>query len=100
MAIIKTKIPNFTGLRANVMFTKGVGETEDKHLIEWFRSHGYNVEEAKVVVAPKVEEPEAAIDLEAMSVEELKEHAKAIGKGRGVGVLKTKEQLIRHIAKE
>ena len=100
MAIIKTKIPGFNGIRANVMFRNGVGETEDKHLIEWFKSRGYIVETSETIVAPTVEVSDAAVDLEAMSVEELKEHAKAIGKGRGIGVLKTKEQLIKHITKE
>ncbi len=44
-----TKIyaPNkqYTGISASVGFAKGVGETSDPDLIEWFKTHGYEVEE-------------------------------------------------------
>ena len=100
---IKTKVPGFTGYRANVMFVNGVGETNDEHLVEWFRSRGYIVEDSTCVDESDKDIVNAqtdGIDLVSMSVEELKEYAKSIGKGRGVGVLKTKEQLIKHITKE
>lgn len=46
-----TKIlaPNkeYTGVSASVSFVKGVGETDNKHLIQWFKEHGYEVEEVK-----------------------------------------------------
>lgn len=38
----------YNGISASVPFVKGVGETADAHLIEWFRTHGYEV----------IEEPE------------------------------------------
>ena len=53
MAIIKTKIPNFTGYRASVFFKDGVGSTNDTRLIEWFRTHGYTIE-TEVEVKPEV----------------------------------------------
>lgn len=59
MAVIKTKTPNFTGYRASVFFRNGVGSTDDTYLIEWFKSHGYDVEdepktEPKMTEAPVV----------------------------------------------
>lgn len=54
MAIIKTKVPNFTGIRASVYFRNGVGSTTDTRLIDWFRTHGYIVEtEAEVNKEPE-----------------------------------------------
>ena len=36
---------NYTGVAASVAFCNGVGETEDPYLLEWFKSHGYELEE-------------------------------------------------------
>ena len=38
---------DYTGISASVPFCNGVGETEDPHLIEWFKDHGYEVEEVE-----------------------------------------------------
>lgn len=42
----KVIAPNnqYTGLSASVMFVKGVGETDNEHLLQWFESRGYTVE--------------------------------------------------------
>ena len=40
---IFTKVPDFTGIRASVMFVNGQGDTDDPHLIDWFRKNGYVV---------------------------------------------------------
>ncbi len=45
MAIIKSPNKSYTGVSASVAFSNGVGTTEDKRLIEWFYSHGYEIEE-------------------------------------------------------
>lgn len=45
MAKIHTIVEGYTGVRASVPFVNGTGETDDPHLIEWFREHGYRVEE-------------------------------------------------------
>lgn len=45
MAIIRTKVPGFTGMRAGVMFAHGMAETNNQYLIDWFKEHGYTVEE-------------------------------------------------------
>lgn len=44
---MKIYSPNkdYTGVSASVPFCSGVGETEDPHLIEWFKDHGYKVGE-------------------------------------------------------
>lgn len=45
MAKIHTVVKGYTGVRASVPFVNGTGETDDPHLIEWFRNHGYEVME-------------------------------------------------------
>lgn len=55
---MKVYSPNkdYTGISASVPFAGGVGETEDPHLIKWFKDHGYKVEETsagKIVEAEK-----------------------------------------------
>lgn len=44
---MKIYSPNkdYIGVSASVPFCSGVGETEDPHLIEWFKDHGYKVGE-------------------------------------------------------
>jgi hypothetical protein len=43
----KVFAPNkqYTGLSAGVTFVNGVGETDIPHVLDWFREHGYIVEE-------------------------------------------------------
>ena len=36
---------NYTGISAGVTFVNGVGETDNKHVLEWFKSKGYSVGE-------------------------------------------------------
>lgn len=44
---MKVYSPNkdYTGVSASVPFCGGVGETDDPYLLDWFRKHGYTVEE-------------------------------------------------------
>lgn len=100
MAIIKARVPSFTGYRANVLFVNGVAETNNPTQIEWFKSRGYEVENTEPVQAKPVEPIKDVEELEEMSVDDLKSYAKAVGKGKGVGVLKRKEQIIEHLTKE
>nr|DAN27736.1 MAG TPA: hypothetical protein [Caudoviricetes sp.] len=44
---IFSPVKDYTGVSASVPFCNGVGETEDPHLIEWFKDHGYEVEEVE-----------------------------------------------------
>ena len=36
---------NYAGSSAGVTFVNGVGETDNLYLIEWFKNHGYKVDE-------------------------------------------------------
>lgn len=42
---IYSREKDYTGISASVPFCNGCGETDDPHLIDWFRTHGYTVEE-------------------------------------------------------
>ena len=56
---------NYNGLSASVMFVNGIGECTDPYLISWFKKKGYRVEEE--------------LNLDKMTVLELKEYAEANG---------------------
>lgn len=100
MAIIKTKIPNFNGYRASVLFKNGIGSTNDTRLIEWFRTHGYTVETEVNLVIPESndevknenDEIKSEPNLDKMSANELKNYAKA--RGVFVGNTKDRDKLI------
>lgn len=49
MAKIYAPMKDYTGETVTVLFSKGVGETSDPYLINWFKSHGYTVVENEVV---------------------------------------------------
>lgn len=52
----------YAGISAGVGFTSGVGECTDPHVLDWFKSKGYTIEE-----------PEA--EVEKMTVDELTAYA-------------------------
>ncbi len=55
---IYSREKDYTGVSASVPFCNGCGETDDPHLIDWFRTHGYTVNEpAEVLVEKPAEEP-------------------------------------------
>ena len=47
---VKIYAPNedYSGSSAGVTFVNGVGETDNSHLIEWFKEHGYKVDEESI----------------------------------------------------
>lgn len=47
MAKIIAPNKQYNGVSATVRFINGEAETDDAHLIEWFKSHGYEVEGTK-----------------------------------------------------
>lgn len=60
---MKVYSPNkdYTGVSASVPFCGGIGETDDPYLLDWFRKHGYTVEETGDAGASEHEnEPENA----------------------------------------
>nr|DAZ82600.1 MAG TPA: hypothetical protein [Caudoviricetes sp.] len=52
MAQIIAPNKDYTGESASVPFVKGVGETSDAYLIEWFKEHGYTVIEDEAAEVP------------------------------------------------
>lgn len=65
---MKIYAPNkaYTGVSASVAFCNGIGETDNPNLINWFKEHGYIVEEVseepKIPAGPN--EPETPTDPE------------------------------------
>lgn len=77
---MKIYSPNkeYTGVSASVPFCNGVGETNDPHLIQWFKDHGYKVEDSEV--APIEETLAAEILTEETPAEEAPAETKLAGK--------------------
>lgn len=99
---IYAPVKDFDGLRNNVRFVRGVGETNDPQAIEWFRTHGYKVplEEVPSVVEPeptKIDEFELLDDepnFEEMTPLELREWGKEHGLGIKIGNVRNREKLL------
>ena len=55
----KVYAPNqeYSGVSASVAFAAGVGETQEPRLLNWFRQHGYRVEESKLPGRRRKEPP-------------------------------------------
>lgn len=56
MAKILAPNEHYTGLSASVMFINGIGETDNKHLLQWFEEKGYTVERSE----PEQQDDDAA----------------------------------------
>lgn len=66
MAQIIAPNKDYTGESASVTFIKGVGETSDAYLIEWFKEHGYTViDDEATEIQPVASEEDPATDVEA-----------------------------------
>jgi len=78
MARIYAPNKGYTGVKAGVSFLNGEGETNDKWLIQWFKSKGYKIEQVyeKTIEAKEVEPTPKNENFEAMTVAELKKLAK------------------------
>lgn len=107
------------GVYASVMFVNGVGETDDKWLIQWFANRGYRLEKCdetpqksvekcveKVVVestseldVSKIEETidTSEPDFDAMTPNELRDWMKANGLGMQIKNIRNKEKLLEII---
>lgn len=116
---IYAPVKDFNGIRSNVRFVNGVGETNDPNSIKWFESHGYSVEKCEnspeipsencdnVVIEPTNDEieteneedelmgyAERTPNFEDMTPNEIRDWAKANGKGSLIGNTRNKEKLI------
>lgn len=106
---IYAPVKNATGVWCNVHFKNGVGETDNPHLIEWFRKHGYRIEdksENPVFNTPKTVEitekeeiktENPVLDFESMTPNQLRDWAKANGLGSKIKNIRNKEKLLEII---
>ena len=108
---IYAPVKTATGVWCSVHFRNGVGETDNPRLIEWFKSHGYKVEESKrVEIAPTepvfdigtldvgyADQPCEDKEPEDMTPNELREWMKANGYGSKIKNIRNKEKLLEII---
>lgn len=89
MAKIIAPNKSYTGISASIAFAKGVGETSDPNLIQWFKEHGYSVidEDAEVKKTDKT--------IDEMTVEELVAYAEE--KGIDIGKATSQSGIIEKI---
>ncbi|MDW5300751.1 MAG: hypothetical protein SA378_11555 [Sedimentibacter sp.] len=91
MAKIYAPNKEYTGVIAGVVFNKGIGETQDKRLKNWFEEKGYKVVEEEK--KGKKEKPDKTVD--EMTVEELKAYAES--KEIDLGESKLREEILEVI---
>lgn len=106
---IYAPVKNANGVWCNVLFKNGVGETDNPHLIEWFRKHGYKIEDLRIeqtAITPSDEcldgllrdvEKVAQPNFDDMSPNELREWAKEHGFGLKIKNIRNKEKLLEII---
>nr|DAK77433.1 MAG TPA: 50S ribosomal protein L20 [Caudoviricetes sp.] len=76
MAKVYAPNKDYNGVTASVPFTNGVGFSSNPYLLDWFKEHGYEVEEEDDIAEAK---SEANTDISQLSYEELKSLAKDKG---------------------
>lgn len=122
---IYAPVKDTNGVYASVRFVNGVGETDNPNLIEWFKTHGYVVENTQelredaeenrnnlvtetqndqIEVEDDEDEPvemmgyaDKSPNLESMNPNELRDWAKANGKGHLIKNTRNKEKLLEII---
>lgn len=105
---IYAPVKNATGVWCSVQFKNGVGETDNPHLINWFKERGYRIEEnqnfdlqmPKFEEIPQKEAPKCEIssfDFETMTPNELRDWARANGLGSKIKGIRNREKLLEII---
>ena len=101
---IYAPVKDFNGLRNNVRFIKGVGETDNPTVIEWFITNGYEVESQRMENVPIAHLQESEMleyasqpDFDSMTPIELREWAKENGFGGQIKNTRNKEKLLEII---
>lgn len=104
---IYAPVKDFNGIRNNVRFVNGIGETDNPALIPWFESRGYSVEKCTNMDENSIEkcailhenniEKSDEPDFEEMTPIELREWAKANGFGGVIKNTRSKEKLLELI---
>ena len=85
--IIRTPVKGASGIYANTLFSNGVGRTDNPAAIEYFKSHGYTVEEEE---SGKDDFP----DFDSMTGDEIRAWAQENGYRDKVKNYRNKERLI------
>lgn len=93
-------VKNVTGTWASVRFVNGVGETDDPGLLQWFREHGYKVEEGTPNLAVEVKNDKVEPDFDSMTPLELREWMRFNGYGPKLKNIRNKEKLLEIIRGE
>lgn len=100
---IYAPVKDFNGLRNNVRFINGVGETDNPRVIGWFESHGYKVEKTLEFVEKRDEDflnvvldplEEIKPDFDKMTPNELRDYMKENGYGTKIKNIRNKEKLL------
>ena len=101
---IYAPVANANGVWCSVLFVNGVGETDNPHLIRWFKEHGYRIEDSNFVIQPQNEVIDEVLDqidnepnFDAMNPNELRDWMKANGYGREIKNIRNKEKLLEII---
>ena len=113
---IYAPVKDVNGMYASVQFVNGVGETDNPHLIEWFKSHGYEIENDRQPsletqlshllendVVDKNDDQiaevgkKAELDFDSMTPIQLREWARTNGYASQIKNIRNKEKLIEII---
>ena len=113
---IYAPVKDVNGMYASVQFVNGVGETDNPHLIEWFKSHGYEIENDRqssletqlshLLENDVVDENDdqiaevgkkAELDFDSMTPIQLREWARTNGYASQIKNIRNKEKLIEII---
>ena len=79
MAKVYAPNKDYNGVTASVPFTNGVGFSSNSYLLDWFKEHGYKVEDDIAEDDIAEAKSEANTDISQLSYEELKSLAKDKG---------------------
>lgn len=103
---------NANGVYASVRFVDGVGETDRPHLIEWFKTHGYRLENCdevpqkpleksdfNLIIEPQneqIEIPNEQVepDFDSMTPNDLRDWMREHGYGSQIKNTRNKEKLL------
>lgn len=96
---IYAPVKDFNGWRNTVRFTKGVGETDDLSVIEWFKSNGYILENCDTNIPVPVEKCDESNepDFDSMTPNEIREWMKMNGYAAKMKNIRSKEKLLEII---
>lgn len=97
---IYAPVKNASGVWATVRFIDGVGECDNPRLLQWFKAHGYRLEndDGKVIEATPADETfsqRVGVNVDLMTNEELREYLISHGLGKQVRSTRAREKLLK-----